>query len=269
MGTRSRAPVPDAAGRKADDEGAEEAAAAAAAAAGAAGAAGAAETDAGSGTSGGIQSRRTRARFSLPTPGTTSGGRDGGGSTNSPDADMSCRSRSSRSSSGQRLPSARTSLERLPHPPAGCSPDTPPRRSGRSTAGMRSQSLAEKQERAAAEGQGRSSGTRASAELNALLGLDAAVRPFFPCVFFFKFLGSETRPGDFFRVGCELTLARPGQRAYHTSVRVCRCCLGRWSLRAFSRGRPVDRFDVVLAVPVSSTPAASQLTALGLVTRWG
>lgn len=185
VGTRSRAPVTDVAGGKGDDEVVEEAAAAAA---------GAAEAGASS-ASGGVQPRRTRTRFSLPTPAAADDGRDGDGRRNSPSAAVSSRSRSSRSSSGQRSPSARTSLERLPQPPGG-SPETPPRRSGRSTAGMRSQSLPEIQERVTAEGQGRSSGTRTSAELNALLGLDAAVRTpvcVSVCVFFqIPNLGSET-----------------------------------------------------------------------------
>lgn len=188
VGTRSRAPVTDVAGGKGDDEVVEEAAAAAA---------GAAEAGASS-ASGGVQPRRTRTRFSLPTPAAADDGRDGDGSRNSPSAAVSSRSRSSRSSSGQRSPSARTSLERLPQPPGG-SPETPPRRSGRSTAGMRSQSLPEKQERVTAEGQGRSSGTRTSAELNALLGLDAAVRTpvCVSCVCFFsnsKFGFGNQRP---------------------------------------------------------------------------
>lgn len=181
VGTRSRAPATDVAGGKDDDAGAKEAAAVA----------GAAEAD-GSSASGGVQPRRTRTRFSLPTPAAADldGGRDGDGSRNSPSAGVSSRSRSSRSSSGQRSPSPRTSLERFPQPPCS-SPETPPRRSGRSTAGMRSQNLAGKQGRAAAEGQGRSSGTRTSAELNALLGLDAAVRTSAVCVFF-QIFGLET-----------------------------------------------------------------------------
>lgn len=167
VGTRSRAPVPSVADKNADDAEAEEPAAAGAA-------------EAGTSTSGATQPQPRRTRFSLRTPSTTDStstdGRDGGGSSNSPAAGISFRSRQSRRSSGQRSPSARTSLERLPQPP-GSSPETPPRRSGRSTAGAsRSQTLAEKQESTAGEDQGRSSGTRTSAELNALLGLDAAVR---------------------------------------------------------------------------------------------
>ncbi len=167
VGTRSRAPAADVDGEHRNNPatGADEVAAEGAAA-------GAADNAA---TSSGGRPRRASARFSIHGD-SASGAGEGGGSSSLATAGSS-RTRSSRGGSGQRALSGRTSLERLPQLHAS-SPEKPPRRSARSTAGTRSQTPAAKEEQASADEarRGRRSSTRASAELNALLGLDAAVR---------------------------------------------------------------------------------------------
>jgi len=184
VGTRSRAPAADidVEDRNSPDPGDEEAAAE-----------GAAAGAANNATSG--RPRRASARFSLQSPNRFD--------SSSPATAGSSR-RSSRGVSGQRMPSGRTSLERLPQLHAS-SPETPPRRSARSTAGTRSQTPAAKEEEACADEarRGPRSSTRASAELNALLGLDAAVSgivsaPPFGQFWFFKFFGSVQPTPVFF-----------------------------------------------------------------------
>lgn len=126
--------------------------------------------------------RRASTKFSLETPVTDLASTDevhdggGGGSRGNNNITSSAAGVSSRSKPSR----TRTSLERLPQPHAG-TPETPPRRSARSNAGIGGSHAREgggedqAASGAARQGRNNSSSSRGNAELKSLLGLDAAV----------------------------------------------------------------------------------------------